>query len=122
MADGNAAIASPSGNIGCDFDPAAPGCGVLSVLTSHAEGVHDRGDGLWWVTLVDTEYQTGVPKRMPRGDAPLFEQEPGVRVLQYGQVGYYREIVCASERVGMTCWNSSTGHGVFMNKSRMDPF
>ena len=37
-------------------------------------------------------------------------------VVDYGQVVYYRTIVCASAENGLTCWNTDTGHGAFMNR------
>lgn len=43
-------------------------------------------------------------------------------VLEYGRTAYYGRFVCASESNGMTCWNSVTGHGAFLNKATIEVF
>lgn len=33
---------------------------------------------------------------------------------------HYAKYVCASEENGLTCWNTETGHGAFMNRDGVD--
>ena len=60
---------------------------------------------------------------MPMGDAPYFEySDVPAQVLNYGDVVYHDDFVCASAETGLTCWNSKTGQGVFMNKAGFEAF
>lgn len=57
---------------------------------------------------------------MPFG---LFEGDSGKPyVIGYGQTVQYGRFACASETNGMTCWNSNTGHGAFLNKTTIEVF
>lgn len=103
-------VTSPTRNIGCDFteDVATTGCGVLSLA----------GKGDWWVNIARPVADTSVK------DGPDFFEQPDSRaqVLEYGQVGYWGKYVCASEQAGMTCWNTETKHGAFMNRDGITTF
>ena len=113
-----AVVKTPSGNIGCDLGATYAGCGVLSYIS---DGKHEgpSGDSLWWFDLAGK----GIPKAMPMGDAPYFEySDVPAQVLNYGDVVYHDDFVCASAETGLTCWNSKTGHGVFMNKAGFEAF
>jgi hypothetical protein len=46
---------------------------------------------------------------------------PGQQVA-YGTVVYHGDYVCASENAGLTCWNTTTGHGAFMNRDETTTF
>lgn len=116
---GVAIITSPSGNIGCDLDENYPGCGVLSMIDSGIMGTNEIGDPNWWVGFATT----GIPEVTGRGDVPVFSYgDVSPQVVEYGEIVHHAGIVCASEEDGMTCWNSWTSHGVFMNKRGMTTF
>ena len=59
-------------------------------------------------TMVDTGPKMALANIPQQYTAPM--------VVDYGQVVYYRTIVCASAENGLTCWNTDTGHGAFMNR------
>jgi len=42
--------------------------------------------------------------------------------VPYGAAVYYEKYVCASEENGLTCWNTETGHGAFMNRDGVTTF
>ena len=48
------------------------------------------------------------------------DREP--QVVPYGTAVYYEKYVCASEENGLTCWNTETGHGAFMNRDGVTTF
>lgn len=118
------AIVTPSGNIGCDFSSTVGnnGCGVLSYIEDQPEGVAaGSGHANWWIYLDGMNGSGGVPEVGPRGDAPAFSSGSAMTV-DYGQVVYSGDWVCASEEAGLTCWNDKTGHGAFMNRSGTETF
>lgn len=43
-------------------------------------------------------------------------------ILKYGSTASYGRFACASETNGMTCWDSTTGHGAFLNKETIEVF
>ncbi|WP_315503315.1 LppP/LprE family lipoprotein [Actinomyces radicidentis] len=118
------AIVTPRGNIGCDFSSTVGnnGCGVLSYIEDQPEGVAaGSGHTNWWIYLDGMNGSGGVPEVGPRGDAPAFASGSAMTV-DYGQVVYSGDWVCASEEAGLTCWNDKTGHGAFMNRSGTETF
>lgn len=114
----SALIQTPSGNIGCEINTEYSGCGVDSWATSDLYPDPMWGS-LWWV-----EMSGGVePKVAHRGDAPYYKYgTPKPQILQYGDVVYYANTVCASEQAGLTCWDVTTGHGALINKSGYKAF
>lgn len=120
---GPAIIVTPSGNIGCDISFSEfedTGCGIRSYLQDRPFGVDEIGHTLWWVTGFNSG---GQPHMAMRGGASSYQlgqenpqQYTAPMVVDYGQVVYYRTIVCASAENGLTCWNTDTGHGAFMNR------
>lgn len=114
-------ITTPSQNIGCDLASTVPGCGVLSLAQDGAMGRDSAGLSKWWVALVDTGYQSGVPRVMPKGDPPEFASGAAEEV-GYGSVVHQGDLVCASEESGLTCWNASTGHGAVFSRDQIIPF
>ncbi len=108
-----AAIVTPSGNIGCDFGYEGAGCGVASYIQDRPYGDGTGGDPKWWMGFRDDS----APVLDIRGDAPSFIwSDYPVQEVQYGQVVYWEQWVCASAEEGLTCWNTTTGHGAFMNR------
>lgn len=118
-----ALILSPSGNIGCDLTDASVGCGVASLLEDRSLGSDPIGTR--WFIGFDGQ---GVPEVTSNGGAPGYMlavegQAPVVpQVVAYGQVVSHGRFVCASEEAGMTCWDSTTGHGAFLTDDRIEGF
>lgn len=54
-------------------------------------------------------------------DVAMFTM-PGTPSLEYGQVRYSGSVVFASSTNGLTVWDTTTGHGVFMNKAQATTF
>lgn len=113
-----AVIITPSGNIGCEFSSGGAGCGVISWIEAQPFGAGGPGGTPWWVNLGDG---SAVPQVGPKGDAPHF-MTPGTPAVSYGEVVYHGAWTCASEEAGLTCWNTDTGHGAFMNRSGFTGF
>lgn len=106
-----AVIISPSGNIGCDLSSLGAGCGVQSLLESGKYGSDEVGTR-WYIPFAGEG--DGVPQIRSQGGAAAYMlTDP--QVVSYGDVVYYDTFVCASEENGMTCWDTSTGRGVFVN-------
>ncbi|HMQ64746.1 MAG TPA: hypothetical protein PJ992_00520 [Arachnia sp.] len=118
-----AMIKTPSGNIGCDFvmdddGEVLAGCGVLSYIETAQYGEDPVGPR-WWIDLTGT----GTPDIYSRGDAPYFEYlGPSPQVVDYGKAVTYGDFVCGSADDGLTCWNTVTGHGAFMNRRGFTAF
>ena len=54
---------------------------------------------------------------------PAFQRpETPPQVVPYGTVVYHSDYTCASELAGMTCWNTTTGHGAFMSNMNTTTF
>ena len=108
-ASGVASFKTPSGNIGCDISATSAGCGVMSYITDETYGTAPMtGDSKWWVSLDAQEIGL-------KGDAPWFDY-PGTPTATYGALVYFGTTVCASEEAGLTCWNTTTHHGAFINR------
>ncbi|MGO1590867.1 MAG: LppP/LprE family lipoprotein [Ancrocorticia sp.] len=115
-----AMIVTPSGNIGCDFTTNpdyGPGCGVESYIQDAPYGGDESGNN-WWFFFDGGQATLGT-----KGDAPYYIT-PGTegQEVGYGDVVYYKNFVCASEETGLTCWDSNTGHGVWMSGDASETF
>lgn len=125
-----ASIITPSGNIGCDFwvseGEAVLDCMVVSWWTEQApvEPANESIVGDPWIIF-------GTGERVPfyggdRGDPLCFQEGacPGLEVqrVEYGEMVYFRDFVCASESNGLTCWNTETGKGALMSRSSFITF
>lgn len=112
------ALQTPSGNIYCEFGPVAHGCGVTSYRAEEQYGSTDQGPR-WWFDLTDGSR----PAIDAVGDPPPeVSREHPPQVLEYGEVAYVGDDVCASEEDGLTCWNAQTGHGVFLSRGGYQTF
>ncbi|MDO5082648.1 MAG: hypothetical protein Q4D89_04495 [Arachnia propionica] len=116
--DGDVAlVVTPSGNITCALSAHTAGC----TITSYAEDMPYGADTFgprWWVAL--DEHPVAV---VSTPEAPFTEiTEVVPQEITYGQVVQYGDHVCASESNGLTCWNTSTGHGAFMNRRATQVF
>lgn len=118
-----ALILSPSGNIGCDLTDESVGCGVASLLADRSLGSDPIGTR--WFIGFDGQ---GVPEVTSNGGAPGYMlaaegQAPvAPQVVAYGQVVRHGRFACASDEAGMTCWDSTTGHGAFLTDDRIEGF
>ncbi|GED96369.1 hypothetical protein [Gordonia crocea] len=128
----SAHLLTPTGGIGCDFQAADSDgrqgqCGVLSYNKSSSPlGCVNRVGtckGKWLLPLrhdrvgdpTDSSGTTGWMNQ-PAND--------GYRVprVAYGKQYYFQNWVCASEFHGLTCWNTTTGSGVFLSKQKVERF
>ena len=106
-----AVIKTPSNNIGCDLSADFAGCGIETYQQSKPYG-SDQIGAKWWVPLDGSGNEVEA-----KGDAPTYmDATVPPQLVEYGKVVYYNDYVCASEQNGLTCWNTSTGHGAFMNR------
>ncbi|MGO2633194.1 MAG: LppP/LprE family lipoprotein [Galactobacter sp.] len=115
-----ATVSTPSGNIGCDITTNpdyGTGCGVHSYIQDAPYGGSDSATNWWFY------FGKGKPTIGTKGDAPLY-MTPNTKgqVVGYGEVVYYRNFVCASAETGLTCWDSDTGHGVWMSRGASETF
>ena len=120
---GYAVIVSPSKNISCEFSDTSAGCGVLNYTDSKPYGSDELGPK-WWVRMKSpASADQAEPEIVSRSEPPLFQkpETPGQQV-EYGTVVYHGDYVCASEDAGLTCWNTTTGHGAFMNRDATATF
>lgn len=107
-----ASLRTPTGNIGCDFTvDGRAGCAV------HEQDWKPADDGYMWVAL---DAPAGPTTRL-QNDVPD-SAWPGVTVLQYGRSATFGSFACTSAFEGLTCWNTTTGHGAFMSRQEYRPF
>lgn len=113
-----AVFKAPSGNIGCEMSlDGQPhfACGVASFSTNHVLGTDPTGKPNWMVDIL-----TG--QAHPKGDPPLYfdevwpEDTVPAETVQYGEVVYHGPFVCAVEETGVTCWDSDSGHGAWLER------
>ena len=124
VSEKTAMIVSPSGNIGCDLSAHYAGCGVLSYRSNGTYGKDEAGSPKWWFDLSSG----GTPQLAGRSEGAFSLDEAfrgggsSPQVVEYGQSVTFGSWVCSSEETGMTCRNTETGHGVFLNSSRYEVF
>ncbi|KAA8736140.1 hypothetical protein FK256_08050 [Actinomyces johnsonii] len=124
VSEKTAMVISPSGNIGCDLSAHYAGCGVFSYRTESTFGQNAMGSPNWWFDL-----SSGATPQISGRSEGAFSLDEGFRgagsspqVVEYGQSVTFGSWVCSSEETGMTCRNTETGHGVFLNSSRYEVF
>lgn len=120
---GYAVIVTPSKNISCEFSDTSAGCGVVNYTDSKPYGSDELGPK-WWVRMKSpASADQAEPEIVSRSEPALFQkpETPGQQV-EYGTVVYHGDHVCASEDAGLTCWNTTTGHGAFMNRDATATF
>ena len=120
---GYAVIITPSKNIGCEFSDTTAGCGIVNYTNSKPYGSDELGPKWWGRMKSPTAANQAEPEIVSRSEPPLFQkpETPGQQV-EYGTVVYQGDYVCASENAGLTCWNTTTGHGAFMNRDATTTF
>ena len=120
---GYAVIVTPSKNITCEFSDTSAGCGIINYTDSKPYGSDELGPK-WWVRMKSSaSADQAEPEIVSRSQPPL-SQNPGTpgQQVEYGTVVYHGDYVCASENAGLTCWNTATGHGAFMNRDETKTF
>lgn len=109
-------LLTPTGNIGCDLSPDYAYCGVLSMSDDNLYPVENPlGPGTvpaWSFNLNSSD-----PRPEWRGD-PLVSmlEESGAQTLEYGQIVQHEDYICSSATEALTCWNTSTGVGLELNR------
>ena len=120
---GYAVIITPSKNISCEFSDTTAGCGVMNYMNSKPYGSDELGPK-WWVRMKNSASADQTkPEIVSRSEPPLSQKpETSGQQVEYGTVVYHGDYVCASENAGLTCWNTATGHGAFMNRDETKKF
>ena len=120
---GYAVIITPSKNISCEFSDTTAGCGVMNYMNSKPYGSYELGPK-WWVRMKNSaSADQAKPEIVSRSEPPLSQKpETSGQQVEYGTVVYHGDYVCASEDAGLTCWNTTTGHGAFMNRDATTTF
>ena len=120
---GYAVIVTPSKNISCEFSDTNAGCGVMNYTDSKPYGSDELGPK-WWVRMKSSASADQAEPEMVSRSQPPLSQNPGTpgQQVEYGTVVYHGDYVCASEDAGLTCWNTTTGHGAFMNRDATATF
>ena len=120
---GYAVIITPSKNISCEFSDTTAGCGGMNYMNSKPYGSDELGPK-WWVRMKNSaSADQAKPEIVSRSEPPLSQKpETSGQQVEYGTVVYHGDYVCASEDAGLTCWNTTTGHGAFMNRDATTTF
>ena len=121
---GAVSFLTPTGNIGCDV---ISGDSMVVCMLKESQ----------WTEKVDSpgiDPKTGKPVQRrafqlqlkadgssqvtaPGGANGAMGNRSSTKTLQYGQMLHVGTFVCASEQNGVTCWNHTTGHGAFLNRT-----
>lgn len=112
-----ATFTTPSGNITCEFTNISAAlsqgsCDIRSYVEEQRFGRDDFGVmGTIWLSTNQP------PTLTSRHDPPLHDLL-GIapQVVNYGEIVYAFHFVCTSEANGLTCWDTSSGRGAFMNR------
>lgn len=102
-----------SGKLGCLADPRS------GRITCRNDNIHVGDENVGGMATVAFEH--GVVTKGFADDAPLYGN-PGTFVLPYGESRYRGDVVFVSDAKGLTVWDTSTGHGVFMNNQETTTF
>lgn len=128
----SAHLLTPTGGIGCDFQTAGSDgkqgqCGVRSMNTVHSplgtERIGASIKGKWLFPFVNN--RVGAPYGST-GTTGWMNQpaNDGYQVprAEYGKQYYFDDWVCASEKNGLTCWNTTSGSGIFLSNEKTETF
>ena len=117
----NALFVTPSGIIGCMMNLADEpmfDCGVKSFMESEQFGIGELGTPKWMMEILG-----GYPREQT--EPPLYDDSvwpPGsesAEVVQYGEVVNHGPFVCAVEETGVTCWDSESGKGAWLERDEV---
>lgn len=115
-------LQSPSGNINCDFTSGGGlgirgGCGVHSFAETQQYGRQNDMGARWYFDI-----GPGVPEPRAKTDALFWDASVPIQTAAYGKAYTYLTFVCGSAENGLTCWDTRSGHGVFMNRDTYAAF
>lgn len=113
----HAVFTTPSGNIDCTIVH-APGvhslvCGVESYRENRGMGSDSMGRPRWLVDVLHREVFMSDAQYV-HGHEPGEGVEP--EVVPYGTIVRHGPFACAVEETGVTCWDSRTGRGAWMER------
>ena len=117
----NALFVTPSGNIGCMMNLADEpmfDCGVKSFMESEQFGIGELGTPRWMMEILG-----GYPREQT--EPPLYDDSvwpagsESAEVVQYGEVVNHGPFVCAVEETGVTCWDSESGKGAWLERDEV---
>lgn len=128
----SAHLLTPTGGIGCDFQTADSDgrqglCGVVSMNNPDSPlGTENRAgsiEGRWIFPFADDRVDAPVDSSGTTGwmNQPANDGYQVPRA-EYGKQYYFEDWVCASEQNGLTCWNTTTGSGVFLSNEKAERF
>lgn len=110
-----AVLKTPSGNIICDFDDYQNaengGCHIYSY--DEEDTYNLEGEGYNYLSMMNGQF----PTLGKRDDVANYSGlEDKALIADYGNNYYFNDFVCNSAYEGLTCWNTKTGHGAFINR------
>lgn len=117
----NALFVTPSGNIGCMMNLADKpmfDCGVKSFMESEQFGIGELGTARWMMEILG-----GYAREQT--EPPLYDDSvwpagsESAEVVQYGEVVNHGPFVCAVEETGVTCWDSESGKGAWLERDEV---
>ena len=104
-------LRSPTGNISCILEKDSVSCSVIDRRYEEA-GLEDCDNGPFSITVADGE------ARRACGSSYLTD----AAALEYDDSATYGNMACTSRFNGMTCWNTLTGKGFFVNRVKYETF
>ncbi|QWW18843.1 LppP/LprE family lipoprotein [Schaalia sp. 19OD2882] len=113
-----AVFTTPSGNIVCDLTVGQGRCLVKSYQQDKTYG-QTGGMTNWAVhSIGSADAAVGAQSEA----TPAWHVQDSLPSLDYGQVLSFGSMVCGSAETGLTCWNTETGHGAFINRTQTQFF
>lgn len=105
-------IRSPTGNITCSLEGESVGCSVADRDFSES-GLEDCEQSHYSLRVADHEAGSACGQSFGSESAPA---------LEYETSAVSGDVACSSEFDGMTCWNTQTGKGFFVNRVTYETF
>ena len=105
-------VRSPTGNIACSLAEDSVGCSVADRDFSEA-GLEDCEQGAFSLQVAGDEAAPACGETFGSDSAPA---------LEYDTSAVSGDVACTSEFDGMTCWNTRTGQGFFVNRVTYETF
>lgn len=101
-----------TGNIACSLAEDSVGCSVADRDFSEA-GLEDCEQGAFSLQVAGDEAAPACGETFGSDSAPA---------LEYDTSAVSGDVACTSEFDGMTCWNTRTGQGFFVNRVTYETF
>lgn len=107
-------LMSRDGEFRCEFydDLYWSGCGVYSYYERELYPSDEAGLGPRWAFALSGDEVPEVGSTTSY--LPLLDESIDHMLLNPGEIAYTDVYACAASTYAMTCWNSETGHGVYM--------